>query len=101
MLNVTLTDESIKTIMRILDKDMEQIEEEKTASEVCRMTGDIEGFERHHARRLDLESEHMGKLIGIRLALRYSESIAIDGKLYLDASISYNDVARKHEFKGL
>lgn len=100
MINVTLTEESINTIIGLLDKDMERINEEANAWELCAQLGDSKGLERHHARWLDLKTEHMGKLIGLRLALRYSESLTIDGKLYLDASITYNDITRKHELRG-
>ena len=101
MFNATLTTESIETILRILDKDMRRIEEEALAWEQRYNAGDIEGFERHHARWLDLKAEHIGKLVGLRLAMRYSESITVNGKPCLDAYIMYDDVARKHEVKGL
>ena len=99
MLNVTLTDESIETILGILDERMKRIDEEANAWEVCDMLGDDIGLEGHHARWLDMKTEHMGILTGLRLAFTCSESITIDGQLRRGAGIKYNYETRKHELK--
>lgn len=99
MFNVTLTDESVKTILKMLDERMKRIDEEANAWEMCDMLGDDIGFERHHARWLNMKTEHMGILTGLRLAFAYSESITIDGQLRHGAGIKYNYETRKHELE--
>ena len=101
MFNMTLTDESIKHILEALDKKMDAIKQAEDDMDTYDMLGNDRMFECAATRVHRLRSEHMGILIGLRLAMRYSESITVDGKLCLDAAISYNDITGKHELKGI
>ena len=100
MTNVTLTQESIDMVLNDLDDHMDGIKKEE--KDLCfYKTLDSGVYEEHKAYIEELKSYHNGVLTGIRLLLRRSESITIDGKICFDASITYNDVTGKHEFKGL